>query len=181
VGNVDKHYDLVGRIAELSDDQLHSLKDGLASAGGTALASVAKALTDQEIERRGAEDNVAVELIAVEKQEDRRIVFGEVLVPETKDAHGDVIGAEEIERAAHLWLSRFQDRGVQHTKIANSKMELFESYIAPTRLTLGGRKVKKGTWLLMLHVLDDDLWKQVKKGEFTGFSMGGFARKVQAK
>jgi len=119
-----------------------------------------------------------VDLLPVEKaDEEKRIVFGEVLVPEKKDLHGDKISAEEIERAAHRWLARFQDRGQQHDKIVNSKMEIYESYLAPAALTIGGRKVKKGTWLLMLHVTDDALWKDIKDGKFTGFSMGGFARR----
>ena len=41
----------------------------------------------------------------------------------------------------------------------------------------GGQKVKKGTWLLMYHVLDDALWKDIKSGKLQGFSMGGFARR----
>jgi hypothetical protein len=138
------------------------------------------ALLQQEPEQ-DEEHREQVDLLPVDKaDEDKQIVFGEVLVPEKEDLHGSLISADEIERAAHLWLARFQDRGQQHDRIVNSKMEIFESYLAPTNLTIGGRKVKKGTWLLMLHVTDDALWKDVKDGKFTGFSMGGFARKVPA-
>lgn len=120
---------------------------------------------------------------AVEKQ----IVLGIVLEPGTKrdgtvdDSQGSVISADEIERAAHLWLARFQNRGLQHKKIVNSKVEIYESYIAPVDMKIGGRQIKKGTWLLMYHILDSDLWEQVKNGEITGFSMGGFAKKRPVK
>lgn len=125
-----------------------------------------------------------VPLLPVEKKdEDKQIVFGVVLEPGTKrdgtvdDTQGSVISDDEIERAAHLWLARFQNRGLQHKKIVNSKVEIYESYVAPVNMTIGGRKIKKGTWLLMYHILDSALWKKIKNGEIAGFSMGGFAKK----
>lgn len=140
-------------------------------------------LQDKLQEQEGAKDQKQardVTLLPVEKaDEDRNIVFGVVLEPDSVDAQGDTIDPDEIERASHLWLARFQDRGLQHEKIVNSRVEIYESYIAPTDLTLGGQKVKKGTWLLMLHVLDKALWAEIKSGKFTGFSMGGFARRVR--
>lgn len=110
---------------------------------------------------------------------DAQIVFGIVLEPDEVDAQKDTISAEEIEQAAHRWLAKYQDKGLMHERLVNSKIELYESYIAPSGLTIGGKKVKKGTWLLMYHVLDNDLWQKIKSGELTGFSMGGFARRVK--
>ena len=125
-----------------------------------------------------------VPLLPVEKQDqDKQIVAGVVLEPGTKrdgtvdDSQGSVISAEEIERAAHLWLARFQNRGLQHKRIVNSKIEIYESYVTPVNMTISGRKIKKGTWMLMYHVLDRALWKDIRKGKITGFSMGGFAKK----
>lgn len=144
--------------------------------------------TDDEVDETPAaaksldweNDGMLVDLL-VEKAapDDKRIVMGVVLEPDSVDAQGDTISAQEIERAAHLWLARFQDRGVMHTRIVNSKIEIYESFVAPSNLTIGGQKVKKGSWLLMYHILDDTLWKQIKTGKITGFSMGGFARRVQ--
>lgn len=126
-----------------------------------------------------------VPILPVQKQdEDKQIVFGVVLEPGTKrdgtvdDTQGSVISESEIERAAHLWLARFQNRGLQHKQIVNSKVEIYESYLAPVNITIGGQKVKKGSWLLMYHILDSALWDKIKKGEIAGFSMGGFARKA---
>ena len=120
-------------------------------------------------------------LLPVDKaDEDRRLVLGVVLEPNSVDTQGDTIAPEEIERAAHLWLARFQDRGFMHRQIVNSKLEIYESYLAPADLTIGGQRVKKGSWLLMYHVVDDVLWAAVKRGDLTGFSMGGFARRVAA-
>jgi len=120
-------------------------------------------------------------LLPVEKaDEDRHVVLGVVLEPNSVDTQGDTISPDEIERASHLWLARFQDRGFMHRQIVNSKIEIYESYLAPVDLTIGGQKVKKGSWLLMYHVTDDALWAAIKRGDLTGFSMGGFARRVKA-
>jgi len=134
----------------------------------------ATALLDQLDERH------EVRLLPVDKKAaDQQIVFGVVLEPGTVDAHGDTIRAEVIEVAAHNWLAKFQNRGLMHRSLVNDQVQIFESYIAPVDLKIGGQKVKKGTWLLMYKVLDAKLWEKIRKGALTGFSMGGFARRIK--
>jgi len=58
------------------------------------------------------------------------------------------------------------------------RVKILESYLAPTSFALEGTQVRKGTWLLAMRVLDDDLWSQVKSGELTGLSMGGSAARL---
>jgi len=111
-----------------------------------------------------------------DEDSDERIILGVVAEPEVIDAHGHVISVEEIAQAAHVWLAKKQNRGEMHTKFVNNKVEIYESYITPVALTIGGQKVKKNSWLLMLHILDNKIWKKIKSGEFTGLSLGGFAR-----
>jgi hypothetical protein len=119
-----------------------------------------------------------VNLLPIDKADDeQQIVFGIALEPGEVDSQNDTIRPPVIKVAAHNWLAKYQDRGVQHNKIVNSKIEIYESYIAPVNLTIGGQKVKKGSWLLMYHILDKDLWSDIKKGKFTGFSIGGLARR----
>lgn len=121
-----------------------------------------------------------VRLLPVDKRAgDQQVVFGVVLEPGTIDAHGDTIDAATIEKAAHEWLAKFQTRGLMHRSNVNAKVQIYESYLAPVALTIGGQKVKKGTWLLMYKILDPELWKKIRKGELTGFSMGGFGRRVK--
>ena len=45
-------------------------------------------------------------------------------------------------------------------------------------IEIGGVRLRKGTWLLAVRILSDELWEQVKGGELTGFSIGGSARRV---
>jgi len=109
---------------------------------------------------------------------DERYVLGIVLEPETVDAQGDVYSAEEVRKAAHLFMEEFGGIGLMHRLRINDQVKVLENFLAPADLELGGTTVKKGTWLLGVRVLDDALWAQVKEGCLTGFSIGGSARRV---
>lgn len=107
---------------------------------------------------------------------EQRLVTGIVMEPDEFDAHGDVTTAEEIERAAHMYLVNSRVVGRQHSEVAPA--HVVESWIAPTDIQVNGSDVKAGSWLMTVKVDDDDLWAGVKSGDYTGFSIGGFAQKV---
>lgn len=111
---------------------------------------------------------------------EQRLVWGIVLEPETVDSQGDIYSADEIARAAHLWMEQFQNTGYMHERLVNEGVRPVESYCAPCDFDLNGQQVKAGTWILCVHVLSDPLWAQVKAGELTGFSIGGYAQRVPA-
>lgn len=46
-------------------------------------------------------------------------------------------------------------------------------------MTVGEQEVQAGTWLMTVRVDDADTWEEIKKGEVTGFSMGGFGERVE--
>lgn len=106
--------------------------------------------------------------------EEERTVFGIVLEPETVDSQNDVYSEEEVRKTAHRFMERYQQFGLMHEEIVPSIMPL-ESYLAPVDFSIAGQKVKKGTWLLRVRVLDDAIWQDVKSGALTGFSIGGSA------
>ncbi len=35
--------------------------------------------------------------------------------------------------------------------------------------------IKKGSWVMVTHCASDEVWEAVKKGDFTGYSIRGFA------
>ncbi len=109
--------------------------------------------------------------------DDERFVFGIVLEPEVVDAQGDIYSADEIRQAAHRFMEEFGGLGLMHRMRVNDQVKVLESYLAPTDFDLGGVTVRKGTWLLGVHVISDELWGQVKDGTLTGFSIGGSARR----
>lgn len=109
------------------------------------------------------------------KDKDQRIVYGIVYEPGVEDSQGDSATAEEIEKAAHQFMVEVQTFKVMHKgKTANVKV--LESYIAPQDLTIAGTKISKGTWVLVTKVFDDKVWKAIKDGELTGYSMAGYAK-----
>lgn len=112
--------------------------------------------------------------VPIWKSEEQRFVYGIVLQPDIVDAQGDIISKEEIAKTAHQFMENCQKIGVQHNVIV-PQIKIWESYLAPQDITIAGQSVIKGSWVLGVHILDDEVWGQVKKNELTGFSIKGFA------
>lgn len=112
---------------------------------------------------------------AEETASEERYVLGVVLEPETEDTQHDIYSADTIRSAAHKFMEDFGNLGLMHKVNVSGKARVLESYIAPVAFKVGGQAIKKGTWMLAVRVLDDELWKAIKGGELTGFSIGGSA------
>jgi hypothetical protein len=107
---------------------------------------------------------------------EQRFVLGVVLEPEVVDAQKDVYSADEIRGTAHLYMERFGTIKLMHEgEPINDRVKILESYLAPCDFEIGEQKVTKGAWVMGVRVVDDALWGAVKKGELTGFSIGGSA------
>lgn len=111
------------------------------------------------------------------KTDEERYVLGVVLEPETVDAQQDIYSAAEVREAAHKFMEEFRNVGLMHQGYVNGKVKILESYVAPADFQIDGSKIKKGTWLLAVRVLDDELWSQIKAGQLSGLSIGGSARR----
>jgi DNA adenine methylase len=135
-------------------------------------------LLDYEVEELEAEFAKDSTLIKGLDPNDERYVLGIVLEPEVVDAQGDIYSAEEIRQAAHRFMEEFGGLGLMHRMRVNDQVKVLETYLAPSDFTLGETTIRKGTWLLAVHVLSDELWGRVKDGDLTGFSIGGSARRV---
>lgn len=107
--------------------------------------------------------------------DEERFVYGVVLEPDGVDAQNDTVSPEEIRKAAHEFMATFKNIGLQHQTFINGRAQILESYIAPVDFELGGEAVKKGTWMFGVRVIDEQIWKAVKSGSITGFSIGGSA------
>jgi len=113
--------------------------------------------------------------IRIHKTAEERYVMGIVLEPDTVDSQGDIYSKEEVRKAAHRFMQEYRQLGKQHSEIVTGKLVILESWVAPTEFALGDETVKDGTWLMGIRVVDDALWSSTKKGDFTGFSIGGIA------
>lgn len=120
----------------------------------------------------------SIPLIKGSDPEDERYVLGVVLEPDVVDAQGDVYSADEVRQAAHRFMEEFGGLGLMHRFRVNDQVKVLETYLAPAELSIGEVHVHKGTWLLAVRVLSDELWEQVGDGRLTGFSIGGSARRV---
>ena len=45
-------------------------------------------------------------------------------------------------------------------------------------MVLGSKTVPEGAWVITMRVLDKKLWKKIKDGLITGFSIGGIAKVI---
>jgi len=110
-----------------------------------------------------------------EADKDEHIVYGIVYEPDEEDSQGDEADAEEIRKAAYQFMEEVQTFKVMH-KGSNVKVRILENYLAPVDFKIEGQSVKKGSWVLVTRILDKKIWKAIKKGKLTGYSMAGYAR-----
>lgn len=136
--------------------------------GGESELDAEQALLDKVLAQE-------IPIVKAERRGDERFVLGIVLEPETVDSQGDIYSAEEVRNTAHKFMAEYQQIGFMHQASLAGRVKILESYIAPAAFKLGEQTVKAGTWLLAVRVLDSALWKAIKRGEFTGFSIGGSA------
>jgi len=115
-----------------------------------------------------------IPLLKATKKEER-IVYGIVYEPDEEDSQGDEANAEEIRKAAYQFMEKVQTFKVMH-KGKNVKVRILENYLAPVDFVIEGKSVKKGSWVLVTRILDNKIWKAIKKGKLTGYSMAGYAR-----
>lgn len=106
---------------------------------------------------------------------EERIVYGIVYEPDEEDSQGDEANADEIRKAAYQFMEECQTFKVMH-KGKKVKVKILENYLAPVDFTIEGKSVKKGSWVLVTRILDAKIWKAIKKGRLTGYSMAGYAR-----
>jgi len=111
------------------------------------------------------------------KDKDEHIVSGVVYEPDEVDSQGEFASAETIRKAAYQFMQDVQKLKVNH-KGKEANIKILESYVAPQDLTIANVKVKKGTWVLTARVLDDKIWKAIKDGTLSGFSMAGRAQRA---
>lgn len=104
------------------------------------------------------------------KNEDKRIVYGPVLIPDEPDTDKDMVTADHIENVAHKFVEDYGNIDLMHS--LNNVGRLVESYILPVDLKVDeNTTVPKGSWVMGVRVTDDKAWKAVKDQKLGGFSI----------
>lgn len=101
--------------------------------------------------------------------EDQRLVFSEVYAPNRPDSQGEYMRAETILKMAHDFAKagRFQQIDVEHNNVTVPGIQVVESFIARK----GDTDFIEGSWVVGIHVNDDDTWEAIKNGEINGLSL----------
>lgn len=148
-------------------EAIHNVNKGIMAKG-------LKVLRDTAVVRK-AEDGQAEE----------RFVMSLVLEPNDgndgaplkPDTQGDIYSADDVRKAAHAWMEHHGAVDLNHSwkDLGKERIRTLESFLAPAAFDVGGYKVLKGSWMLGIRVVDDELWKAVKSGDLGAYSIGGTA------
>lgn len=97
-----------------------------------------------------------------------RVVFAELLIPETPNVYNDYWTREAIREAAYEFMRQGFGVDVDHDNIdrTDSGLYLVETFIARA----GDPDFIEGSWVIAMRVADDALWQRVLDGELNGFS-----------
>lgn len=102
---------------------------------------------------------------------DKRLVFGVVSEPDTKDAHGDFLSKPEIARMAYNFEKYVREFHDLHTR-RKAATQIIRSWIIEADTWIKGQLVKAGSWVICVKVLDDEVWGKIKAGIYKAFSIG---------
>lgn len=109
------------------------------------------------------------------RRDDRQIAYGEVYAPMDVDTHGEFMSAVDVETLAHKFMLKAltQKIDVMHDN-QDGKAAAVESFVARG----GDPDFTPGAWVLGVKVFDTALWRQIKSGQITGFSMQAKVRQI---
>jgi hypothetical protein len=124
--------------------------------------------------------------------EDERYVKGVVLEPGIIDktrsrtpdgglTEGDTYDEDAVRRASFHWMECSRAGARLHTRQGGTFLKvwdvcLLENYLTDAAVTIGGAKVRKGTWVQAWRIYDDQLWQLIKAKEINAFSIGAFSQ-----
>lgn len=107
--------------------------------------------------------------LVIKQEGELQIVMGEVYAPNRPDAQGEYMTAVDIRKMAHEFLrsGKMGQIDLMHGNKLVAGASVVESFVADEIDT----RFLPGSWVIGVHIPDQDLWKSIKKGEINGFSM----------
>ena len=166
------------------------------------MEKIIELIIDEENEISGIEaisvvENPAIEedFIALKEHKDiklaevdaeQRILMSPALIPNKKifrkgeeDDYYIYFSEDTVKKASELFFikSKHQNSTFEHS-FELSDMSVVESWLIEDpnkdKAAAYGFDLPKGTWMVSMKVLNDDVWKAVKEGEVKGFSIEGY-------
>jgi hypothetical protein len=124
-------------------------------------------------------------IIERSEDEDEQIVTGIVADPENVDSYGQMIEAAVVRKMAHNYMQHHRNLGTDHAKdedgnpiILNEDIVILESWVTREEGVIGGETVPVGAWVLVVRVLNDEIWQRVLDGELNGYSFEAIVWRV---
>ena len=113
----------------------------------------------------------------VVKSEDERIVGGVVYAPDEVDAQGDYTDSHEIWKGLKSHMIQSDGKICLMHDGVRKNVAIVECFQPDEDIMKGGEVLPAGSWYLSVYVPPEmeAVWRAVKKGDITGFSMGGQA------
>jgi hypothetical protein len=162
-------------------------KDGFSRALDQALTQAVE-VASQPAPDNDAKQTVWKRAFVTKDTEEERYVLGVAMEPDETDTEGDTQSAAEIRKACFAFMESYRTGGKaghlgeMHKRMADGDLIIVENYLAPVDMTIetprGPEKVKKDTWLMGLRVAGESIWEAIKKGDYTGLSIGGMATRT---
>jgi len=106
--------------------------------------------------------------------EERQIIYGVVMEPDTYDTDFNWTTSEEIEKAAHFFMQHGVGIDKEHTR-KDIDAAVVESYIAPADFAIDDKPVSKGSWVMAVHIRDAEEWEALKADKRLQFSIDALA------
>lgn len=121
----------------------------------------------------GSEQEVPIEYeLTKSLDEEEKMALFVVLEPDATDLHGDTYTEKEVEKACISYNQHCRKANLYH-RVETEDFAIVQSFVTPVGFTDDqGRDIKKGTWLAWTKFESDELWQEVKKGNFQGLSVG---------
>lgn len=124
---------------------------------------------------------------------ERRMLFGPALIPEmhilrideqTQEEYYITYPRKEVEKCAHLFLKK----NLHHNHTLEHMVPVTGMYVAENWVKEGpsdksvqlGFDLPDGTWMIGVKVDDDNIWQDIKQGQFRGFSIEAFFKEIPA-
>ncbi len=97
-----------------------------------------------------------------------RLVYGEVLIPDQPNVFGDLHTKLSVREFAYGFMMNGFGINVEHDNpdVSDTDVSVVESFIARD----GDPDFVPGSWVVGMHIQDDEVWDSVLRGDINGFS-----------
>lgn len=124
--------------------------------------------------KRSDHEDPQIRLFKKDDQGFERLVFAEVLIPEALNTYGDFHTRESVREFAYGFMLNGFGIDMNHDNIdLSDDVHVVESFIARDN----DPDFIPGSWVVGMHIANDELWNAVLSGDVNGYSYEAFVRK----